>query len=253
MNKMMGDIRLIKLIRDSILNMIFPRNISCAACDIDLDLNKVYRYRLCDTCLEGLGWIKGPTCKSCGGPLVQMTETGVCYNCDKTVSYLENCEACFDYSGIGKDLIMDLKYNRQTYLGQVLAEMMKDVITATYSSDIDLIVSVPLHRSRLRQRGFNQMDLIGGPLSEMVGIPYSDKALVRNRKTPRLKGLNRQDRKVVMEGLFSAQKSYVRGKRILLIDDIYTTGATMNACAKALFESGALNVYGAVLSVNFRD
>lgn len=244
---------MIQLVKNAMLNLLFPQDISCVACDVDLDLEKAYRYGLCDSCLKDIGWIKGPTCKACGGPLGQVTETGICYNCEKSVSYLENCEACFDYSGVGKDLIMDLKYNRKTYLGSVLASMMKDVIVSTYSQEIDLIVSVPLHQSRLRERGFNQMDLIGQPLSQMLEIPYSDKALIRNRKTPKLKELDRLERKEVMEGLFSAQKDYVLGKRVLLIDDIFTTGATMNACAKALFESGALNVYGAVLSVNFRD
>lgn len=244
---------MLKLIKDSVLNLIFPSHISCAACDLDLDLDKVHRYGLCESCLEDIGWIKGPTCKTCGGPLIQETEVGVCYNCQKSVSHLENCEACFDYSGIGKDLIMDLKYKRHTYLGEILAEMMRDVILATRSQEIDLIVSVPLHRNRLRQRGFNQMDLIGKPLSNMLRVPYSHEALVRSKNTPRLKGLDRLERKALMDGLFLADKKQVLGKRILLIDDIFTTGATMNACAKALFESGALNVYGAVLSVNFRD
>lgn len=239
--------------KNHLLNIIFPSDVSCISCNRDLGTLRENPYGLCTKCSEKLDWIKGATCRTCGGPLSEFAEGEVCYNCEKQVSYLSDCEACFGYSGLGKDLIMDLKYNRKTYLGIPLAEMLGDVIGASYAYAFDIIVSVPLHRKRLAQRGFNQMDLVGEPLSVKLAVPYVGAALVRSTNTPRLKNLDRHDRKEVMEGLFSAKKECVLGKRVLLIDDIYTTGATMNACAKALLEAGALNVYGAVLSVNFRD
>ncbi len=242
-----------KGIKNHLLNIIYPNDVSCLICDQDLDFQEKHRYGLCNECNTELDWIKGRTCKACGGPLPEFIENDTCYNCEKQVSYLTDCVACFGYSGLGKDLIMDLKYNRKTYLGIALSEMLGDVIIASFPHEIDVIVSVPLHSRRLAERGFNQMDLIGEPLSAKLGISYSKAALVRRKNTPRLKNLDRHDRKAIMDGLFLANKEHVLGKSVLLIDDIYTTGATMNACAKSLLDSGALNVYGAVLSVNFRD
>jgi len=236
-----------------ILNLIYPEGITCDGCGTELTQEKVSRYNLCDRCLDDVVWVKGPTCKSCGGPVPLVSETNICYNCMKRESYLSETQACFLYEGTGKKLIMDLKYNRKTFLGEPLGQMMYDVASASFAEAIDLILSVPLHKSRLSERGFNQMDLMGNPLSEKMGVPYSNTVLIRKVNTPKLKNLNRNERKNVMREAFLVEKESVLGKRILLIDDIFTTGSTMNACAKVLLEAGALNVYGLALSVNFRD
>tara|TARA_Y100000588_G_C14134494_1_gene873176 strand:+ start:188 stop:928 length:741 start_codon:yes stop_codon:yes gene_type:complete len=245
-----------KILSDLLLhleNLIFPPSITCNGCGKDLDMEISHRYDLCDVCIDQISWVKGKTCKACGGPLPQSYPQEICYNCMKKINYFTQVEACFLYDGLGKQLIMDLKYNRKTYLGQSLANMMYDVASTCFAEPIDLVVSVPLHKKRLAERGFNQMDLVGEPLSEKLEVQYNPEALIRNVNTPRLKNLDRKKRMDIMETAFLAQQSYVLGKRVLIIDDIYTTGATMNACAKVLLEAGALNVYGLALSVNFRD
>ena len=240
-----------KNIKNHILNIIYPDSITCIGCGRDIDLTK--RYGLCDVCISEVPWIKGRSCNACGGPLSEFYDSNICNSCAKFESVMVSCIACYGYSGLGKDLIMDLKYNRKTYLGVHLAEMMSDLINTTIIDDIDLITTVPLHKKRLLARGFNQMDLVGQPLSQLLEISYQNNAITRLRNTPRLKTLDRQDRKSTIDQLFEANRIFVVGKRVLLIDDIFTTGSTMNACAKALLDAGALTVYGAVLSVNFRD
>jgi ComF family protein len=240
-------------LKEHLLNIVYPEGISCLGCGRDIELDLEYRYGLCSDCISEINWISGKTCKACGGPISELSESQMCHSCETRFSYLVNCEACFLYEGLGKDLIMELKYNRKTYLGKTLGKMLADVAGASYCETFDLVVSVPLHKRRYAERGFNQMDLIGEVTAEVLEVEYRSDALQRQTNTPRLKGLNRHERKDIMEGLFLADKQIVLGKRILLIDDIYTTGATMNACAKVLLEAGALNVYGSVLSVNFRD
>ncbi len=240
-------------IKNHILNIVYPENITCINCDVDLDENTNHRYGLCSSCLLGIDWIKGRTCQSCGGPLADFHNNNICYNCEKVKSSLVSNAACFGYSGVGKDLIMDLKYNNKTYLGKHFAEMIADLISTTIIEEIDMIVSVPLHKKRFNERGYNQMDVVGQPLSKIVNIPYESTALQRLRNTPRLKNLDRMERKATTDALFKANPNVVAGKRVLLIDDIYTTGTTMNACARALLSENALLVYGIVLSVNFRD
>ena len=234
-------------------NLMYPHAITCNGCGKDLDMEVKYRYDLCDVCMDEIKWIKGRTCKACGGPLPQSSCEEICYNCMKRASYFTQVEACFLYDGLGKELIMDLKYNRKTYLGKSLADMLHDVASTCFVQPFDLIVSVPLHKKRLAQRGFNQMDLVGNPLSEKLGTAYKPDVLMRRVNTPRLKNLNRRERMDIMETAFMVNRGQVLGKNVLIIDDIYTTGATMNACAKVLLEAGALNVYGIALSVNFRD
>ena len=152
-------------IKNHLLNIIYPNDVSCLGCDKDLDMQIEHRYGLCCECNEKLDWIKGRTCKACGGPLPQFAEGEVCYNCEKQVSYLSDCEACFSYSGLGKDLIMDLKYNRKTYLGVSLSEMIGDVIIASFPYEFDIIASVPLHGRRLAERGFNRGSKYHGNLA----------------------------------------------------------------------------------------
>lgn len=236
-----------------ILNLIYPEAISCNGCGKDLDMGVTHRYDLCHSCLQQIEWIKGRTCRTCGGPIQNASPYETCYSCMKKVSYLSHCEACFLYEGLGKQLIMDFKYNRKTYLGKMFGNMLGDLAKTAFSESIDMIVSVPLHEKRYAERGFNQMDLIGEPLAEVYDVPYRNYVLVRNMNTPKLKNLNRKERMNIMRDAFNVKPEEVLGKRILIIDDIYTTGATMNACAEVLLEAGALNVYGLVLSVNFRD
>lgn len=240
-------------VKEHLLNLIFPKGNSCVACDREISLDAVHRYGLCSNCLKRVHFIKGRTCRACGGPIPNGSEENICHGCAKQVSYLDECIACFGYSGVGKDLIMKFKYERETFLGESLSYIMADIVKASLGETYDMIVAVPLHERRWAERGFNQMDIIGEHLSKQLNVEYVPSILMRTKDSPRLKNLDRYERKEIMEDLFSADSTVVLGKKILLIDDIFTTGATMNACARVLHEAGALNVYGLVLSVNFRD
>ncbi len=235
------------------LRIIYPEKIACIHCGIDLSRHRVYRYDLCESCLRQVRWIEGRSCKYCGAPIPSQLETPYCYTCAVSGHALESCLACFEYADVGKQLIMDYKYNQSTYLSRYFSQMLYDNIMAQGEIEFDMIVPVPLHVSRKRERGFNHMERISKVLAEQLDVLSSGTALQRIKATPRLKNLNRDERKRTLEGVFKADKAQISGKRVLLIDDIITTGSTMNFCAEVLLSAGASAVHGAVLSVNIKD
>ena len=111
-----------------------------------------------------------------------------------------------------------------------------------------MVAAVPLSRQRFKQRGYNQAGLIGWPLAKALNVSYASQAIVRIRNTGSQVGLSIRERQENVSGAFSAYPRLVRGKNILIIDDVLTTGATMQACARVLLEAGANSVYGITLA-----
>jgi competence protein ComFC len=114
---------------------------------------------------------------------------------------------------------------------------------------IDIIVPVPLHMSRLAERGYNQAQLLSEVLAKEAALPCSPEAVSRQRNTQSQVTLNAMERQINLQDAFQAHPQLVSNKNILLIDDVYTTGATLSACAQAILEAGALAVYGLTVTV----
>jgi ComF family protein len=146
-----------------------------------------------------------------------------------------------------KRAIHQLKYQRNIGLGEILARPLARLLVDT-KWDIDLISAVPLDQKRKQERGFNQSDLLARPLGWLADIPYDREAVIRKRETKSQVGLSREERKENMIGAFWGQPDIVAGKSVLIIDDVITTGSTINACAKAMIESGAKRVFGLTLA-----
>jgi ComF family protein len=128
-------------------------------------------------------------------------------------------------------------------LGEALARPMITSIQKLNWS-LNIITSVPLGLVRFKERGYNQATLLARPIALYLNIPFSTKILFRTRETKTQVGLSIIERKENMEGAFTARHELVQGKNVLVVDDVATTGATLNACAKALMDEGASNVYG---------
>jgi ComF family protein len=139
--------------------------------------------------------------------------------------------------------IHQFKYNRDFVLANSLAFYLHKMYNE-YRLASDIIIPVPLNNKRLRERGFNQAGLLANNLAKKVGLPYVTQALFRTRKTRSQVGLSRFERLANVQDAFSAVPAIVEDKRILIIDDVTTTGATMEACAKALKEAGAKVIVG---------
>lgn len=152
------------------------------------------------------------------------------------------------HEGIAQSAVQALKYANQRHLARALAQRMADVLIHTKLA-IDTLVPVPLHTSRLKNRGYNQAKELAIALAELAGYPLTSDAIVRHRDTRQQVGLNQRERLANMQDAFTAQAHHVQGKSLLLIDDVCTTGATLVGCANAAREAGATRVYA--LTVTF--
>jgi ComF family protein len=146
-----------------------------------------------------------------------------------------------------RNAIHRLKYKDDLGLGEILARLMV-ILFQKLMWEIDLIVPVPGSLARRKMRGYNQASLLAFPIALNCGIPYRPKALMKTRETPSQVGLSAAERHANVQDAFLAKKEMVAGKRILVIDDVTTSGATMEACARALVNKGARQVYGLTLA-----
>lgn len=196
---------------------------------------------ICPTCRELLPLVSSPLCSICGIPFNGTGDDHRCGACLTHPPHFDTARATFLYEGPIRDLIHSFKYNQRTHLRYPLALLsLEGVIEVIADHKPQLIIPVPLHRSRLRHRGFNQAALLGRVLSRQLILPMVPDALIRNRATEPQITLAASERRVNVNGAFSvARPDDVVGKRILLLDDVMTTGSTMNECSKELKKAGA--------------
>jgi ComF family protein len=189
----------------------------------------------CTPCWGGLQFL-GQGCERCGVPL-KPAEEGTCGACEEAGGPLARSRAALAYGEASRAIAMRLKYGRKIALARTMATYMKRSL-ADLSQDA-LLVPVPLHRWRLWQRGFNQAVLI----ARALGREVDPDLLRRTRATPRLKGLNPAERRDTVRGAFALRPGAdIRCREIILVDDVITTGATAEACARTLRKAGAAKV-----------
>jgi ComF family protein len=205
---------------------------------------------ICTICRERLPLVASPFCPTCGIPFVGVGGNHRCGACLTNPPHFDAARAPFLYEGAVRELIHSFKYNRRTYLRSPLARMSLDGLSEFIVENAPhCVVPVPLHRSRLRQRGFNQAVLLGAVLSRHFALPLLVDVLVRTRQTEPQIELAAVERRLNVKGAFAvARPDLVAGKRILLLDDVMTTGSTMDECAKELKKAGADVVIAATVA-----
>ncbi len=200
---------------------------------------------VCPDCLREIRWIRPPFCSVCGSPF-ESAEAGShpCGDCAKEKKDVTTARALGYYEGTLQELIHRWKYRKKVYLTPIFGEWMAEGLDRYWdAARFDLLVPVPLHPRRLRQRGFNQALLLVKELHRRTGIPYRRSLLRRNRPTPPQVSLSGAEREKGVKGAFSVSRTKrLEGRTVLLVDDVYTTGATANECAKALLKGGAARV-----------
>ena len=208
------------------------------------------KLHICPACRDRMPLVLSPLCPICGIPFIGAGEDHRCGNCLIHPPHFDSARAHFLYEGPLRDLIHSFKYNQLTHLRYPLALMILEGIGGFLAAqNLHLITPVPLHRSRLRQRGFNQAVLIGRILSRNLSLPMLPDALVRIRQTEPQIELSAAERRLNVKGAFAVSKpGYIAGKRILLLDDVMTTGSTMDECAKELKKAGAEVVIAATVA-----
>lgn len=192
---------------------------------------------LCRACFEALPTIGRPVCARCGMPTA--FETPACEGCKNVDFAFEGARAPLRYEGVGKEIVHSLKYGGYT---RVVERLAAPLMAGTLERGVhfDATVPVPLHRSRLRRRGFNQAALLASAVARRINAPVSDTLEVVRRTRDQV-DLSPEERRANVEGAYTA-RDHVRGV-ILLVDDVFTTGATMSSCAETLVRAGAREVY----------
>lgn len=167
-----------------------------------------------------------------------------CQDCQKHRHYFDRGIAAFEYSDALKKSMYAFKYNnRREYADFYGKQLLKNKLEIVKSWDAQALVPVPLYPGKLRKRGYNQAEDLAVKLGEQLKLPVITDLLYRSKNTKPQKELNDKDRKNNIENAFQIKKNSVKYKRLILIDDIYTTGATMDECAKVLRADGAESVY----------
>jgi ComF family protein len=192
-----------------------------------------------------LKWANGRTCGKCGKILQDGYGPELCTDCAEIEHVFEKGFTCVEYGAAERDLIHRFKYKEQAYLGRKLAEIMYDRIRIEELAP-DLILPVPMFGRKQKLRGYNQAAVMASNLAKYMGVPYSSKLLLRVVETEAMSRLGALGRRRNIREVFSVPREKAErlaGKTILLVDDVYTTGSTADACAAALLEAGAARVY----------
>lgn len=232
------------IVLTKIIDAIYPRH--CPIChDIVRDKGK----SACDICKSKLIVVNDPYCMRCGKP-VKYSDIVYCKYCSSSDVSFDEGRAVFVYDDIMKKSIYKFKYNGREEYARFYAESIYEKYKEKIKQwNPDVIIPIPIHKSKLRKRGYNQAYLIARELSNLTKIPVNNKLLYRAKKTEIQKNLSALDRKSNLKNAFKIHPNKVQYLSAMLIDDIYTTGATMINASMVLKDSGINNVYCISLSI----
>lgn len=219
-----------------ILDFIFPPK--CELCG-EIDTKSSYAY-LCSKCFSEYKEIRGPVCTVCGVPFVSEEATShVCANCLKERPRFDSSYSAGIYGGRLEDTIKAYKYGRKRFLFKPLSDFAIERFKENQIAQFDLLIPVPSSMKKLKARGFDHIYLIANELSMLTGKPLIWTNLMKTTDTAPQVELTMKERKTNIEGSFSLKEpDQIKGKDILLIDDVYTNGSTLNECARVLKKSG---------------
>ena len=198
----------------------------------------------CPDCSSKLLMLQEPVCPKCGLPIPKI---GICSTCKRNAFPFESLRSISEYTEPIRSAIIRMKKHSDYGLGLSLSKYLVSIFR-TLNWNIDAVVPVPINKSHLNMRGYNQTDLFAFPFSLAIHTPYRPKLISRIRETRSQVGLNTQERYENVRGAFKADPSYTSGKNILIIDDVATTWSSISACSEALLAAGAKSVYGITLA-----
>lgn len=226
---------LVRRMKNALLDLLFPPR--CVGCQ------RVGSW-LCPRCLQEIELIKPPICPRCGQP---KGRAGLCSLCRCTPPQIDAIRAVAYFQGTLRQAIHRFKYQNQQNLAIPLGQLLSGYLQE-HNLPVEVIVPVPLHPTRVQERGYNQAALLARQLGQQTGLPVVENSLLRVKKTLPQVDLNAQERKENMQGAFRCADDRLVGRRVLLIDDVCTTGATLEASSVALREHKAHSVWALVLA-----
>ena len=226
---------------DRILKLLYPP--VCPFC------GELSPEGICPACRKKIIYVSEPRCMRCGKPLREETKE-YCRTCARRKSAVDQGRGLWLHAEPVSGAVYRFKYRNKRTWGRLFArELARQYGGQIRDWGIDEIIPIPLHISRKRQRGFNQSEVVARELADLTGIPCRPDVLLRIRKTAPQKELDPDGRSANLHGAFGVPRSWRASEKVLLVDDIYTTGATVEKAAKILKKAGCRNVYFLTISI----
>lgn len=234
--------------KEHVINLFFPRR--CPVCG---DIAQPFGELICPGCVKELSPVRQPACKKCGKE-VEGVRQEYCHDCARHPRTFEQNFALLNYNAAASRSMSAIKYKgRREYLDFYSQAACRRFARVLGRLSLDVLVPVPVHPSRRRSRGFNQAEILAEKVGRQLGIPVCPNGLKRVKKTLPQKELNPQERLLNLRQAFAPGALPEEAKTVLLVDDIYTTGSTVEACARVLRGMGAEKVYGLTLCVGHNN
>lgn len=226
--------------KDKVLDVVFPNNIKCILCDRDIPDHEI---PICEFCEKENIFNNGNRCKICDTPI--MEGNIVCDNCAGKKHHFEKCFAPFIYDDKVRKAILKFKDDYAKYMAKPFVKYIYERLLRE-NIEFDIIVPVPSHKKTIKKRGYNPAKVLADELSILTGKPVCD-VLVKNVLTKNQKALNFKDRQTnLKDTIILADKEIIKGKNILLVDDVITTCATMEVCSELMQKAN--KIYGCAIS-----
>lgn len=229
---------------ESFLELIYPEKNICCICDTYDDV--IGENYICTKCEQSIKKIAPPCCVKCCKPINYSSYVDFCPDCITFEKCFETSKSPYVYEGLIKKCIYNFKYHNKPYYYKFFGNSLVQYMNKINYNDFDFILSVPLHRLKMKSRGYNQSELLATYISNKTNKPYIN-ALLRTKNTNKQSSKTKEDRKKNLNNAFEVKASkkikIIKNSSVLLVDDIYTTGSTVNECSKALLTYGVAKVY----------
>lgn len=231
---------------DKFLDLIYPPK--CPFCGEILTES----IPVCNDCMDTIPFIEDKTCECCGIPIDEFSYR-LCKECNSEKRYFEHSFVPMIYKDSARDVILQFKHNQHPYYSKALAFLIADkILSSEFYAGFDIITAVPETLKSIKKRGYNHAELIAKELSKLLGVPY-EKTLVRIKGSKSQADLNKNERKENVRKSYTVGDKTFNGGTVLLVDDVYTTGATTNYCSRLLRKTGFDKVYLGVATIRCYD
>ena len=228
---------------DAILTLFYPRR--CPVCDEPV---KPWNGLICRECGETLSYVKPPRCMKCGKHIGDDRKE-YCADCAGHSHFYDSGRALFSYPSVSASIARFKYHGRREYAAFYAARMAEVLGNFIRACGADALVPVPLHKSRKQKRGYNQAEVLARELSALTGIPVRDDLIGRVKETAPMKELSAAERQNNLKKAFKILRNDVKLDTIIIIDDIYTTGSTIDAVSRELKNAGVGKVYFVALAI----
>lgn len=239
-------------VKTALVSAIYPSNPKCVLCKRNLIFDAGM---LCSRCRRSLKFIGEDTCIKCGDNLDHNSSNNLCRRCSETQFSFEGGVSLFVYDAVSREMILDFKYHNNPYGAHCCGLMLADKLLKTpWFNGVEMVTSVPASKEAVKKRGYNQSEVIANALKERCDIIINNDIIIKKLDLKDQIGLHIKERQQNMKGAFEVlYPELIAEKVILVVDDVMTTGATMNACSDVLIKAGAAKVYSATVASAFID